>query len=265
MKPSKPLSARARLRRIRLVMPWVSAVLVLTLWEAFCRATNIEAFLLPRPSLVFATLMEYRTLLVSHTLQTLFTTLAGFALAITGGMLLGLLIGASAYAYAGLYPVLIALNSIPKVALVPVLVIWFGIGTVPAILSSFLISFFPVVVNVATGLATIEPETRDVLRSLKASRWDVLVKVGIPRSLPYLFASLRVAITLAFVGSILAETIASNNGIGYVMLSASSRMETSLVFAAVFVVSVMGVTMSVLCAKVERRMTGWAYRGQGTG
>ena len=116
--------------------------------------------------------------------------------------------------YKACYPLLVGFNSIPKVAFVPVLVVWFGIGTVPAILTAFLISFFPVVVNVATGLATLEPELEDVLRSLGARRLDILFKVGLPRALPYFFASLKVAITLAFVGSVISETVASNLGIG---------------------------------------------------
>jgi NitT/TauT family transport system permease protein len=110
---------------------------------------------------------------------------------------------------------------------VPILVIWFGIGTIPAIITAFAISFFPIVVNVATGLATIEPELRDVLRSVGASKTQILTKVGIPRSLPYLFASFKIAITLAFIGSIVSETVASNEGIGYLMLAAHRPVSTS--------------------------------------
>ncbi|PAS96795.1 MAG: ABC transporter permease, partial [Candidatus Dactylopiibacterium carminicum] len=123
-------------------------------------------------------------------------------------------------------------------------------------------SFFPVVVNVATGLATLEPELEDVLRSLGASRLDILKKVGLPRSLPYFFASLKVAVTLAFVGSVISETVASNLGIGYLMMSASATMNMPLVFAGLFVIGAMGVVMYELFARLERRLTGWATRGQ---
>ncbi|MDR7459677.1 MAG: ABC transporter permease subunit, partial [Armatimonadota bacterium] len=150
----------------------------------------------------------------------------------------------------------------PKAAIVPVLVIWFGIGTVPAILTAFLISFFPIVVNVATGLATLEPELQDVLRSLGASKREIFLKIGLPRSLPYFFASLKVAVTLAFVGAIIAETVAANRGIGYLMIAASARFEVPLVFAGLVVVAAMGVALFVVFALVERRLTGWAYRGQ---
>jgi len=163
--------------------------------------------------------------------------------------------------YKAVYPLMVGFNSIPKVAFVPVLVVWFGIGTVPAILTAFLISFFPVVVNMATGLATLEPELEDVLRSLGASKLDILRKVALPRSMPYFFASLKVAITLAFVGSVISETVASNVGIGYLMISASSTMDMGLMFAGLVVIGIMGVLMYEIFAFIERRMTGWATRG----
>jgi NitT/TauT family transport system permease protein len=177
-------------------------------------------------------------------------------------MLLGMAIGFSALVYQGLYPLLIAFNAIPKVAIVPILVLWFGIGAVPAVITSFIISFFPIVVNVATGIATVEPELADVLRSLGASRFDVLKKVGLPRAMPYLFASLKVAITLSFVGSVLAETIAGNAGLGFLMVTASARFDVALVFAGLVAVAVMAVGMFAICVLVEKRMTGWAFRGE---
>jgi NitT/TauT family transport system permease protein len=160
-----------------------------------------------------------------------------------------------------LYPLLIAFNAIPKVAVVPILVIWCGIGSVPAVLTAFIISFFPIVVNTATGLATVEPEMRDVLRALGATRYELIRKVGIPRALPYFFASLKIAITLGFIGSVVSETIASNDGIGFLMLSASTRFQVPIVFAALIVVAAMSVALYALCVLFERRMTGWAFRG----
>ena len=137
-------------------------------------------------------------------------------------------------------------------------------GTVPAIITAFLISFFPIVVNVATGLATLEPELRDVLRSLGATRRDILIKVGFPRAMPYFFASLKVAITLAFVGSVISETVASNVGVGYLMLSASSKFNMPLVFAGLLVIAVMGIAMYEIFNVIERRSTKWANRGNQT-
>jgi NitT/TauT family transport system permease protein len=161
-----------------------------------------------------------------------------------------------------LYPLLIAFNSVPKVAVVPILVIWFGSGFWPAVLTAFLISFFPIVVNVATGIATVEPELRDVLRALGAQPRDIIMKVGLPRAMPYFFASLKVAITVAFVGSIISETVAANEGIGHLMLVASSRFDVPLVFAGLIVTGIMGVLMYWVAVTIEERTTGWATRGQ---
>src|SRR5262249_2940055 len=151
--------------------------------------------------------------------------------------------------------------TIPKVAVIPILVIWFGVGTVPAIIPGFLLSFFPILENVATAIATVDPELRAVLRALGASRGQVIRRVGLPSSRLYSFAPLKVAITVAFVGSIVAETVAANKGIGHLMLVASSRFEVPLAFAGLLVTSVMGIGMYLVAEVVERQMTGWATRG----
>ena len=158
------------------------------------------------------------------------------------------------------YPLLVAFSSTPKVAVVPIFVVWFGSGTVPAILTSLVISIFPVVVNVATGLATTEPELEDVLKVLGASKRDILWNVGLPRALPYLFASLKIAITLSFVGTVLSETVAANKGIGNVMMIASGNFDVPLVFAGLFILAVLGVLLYAISAYIEGRLTGWTQR-----
>ncbi|BFF87381.1 ABC transporter permease (plasmid) [Klebsiella pneumoniae subsp. pneumoniae] len=242
------------------IAPWALLVLLGVLWQVIVVGLDVPTYLFPSLSDVFRSLVADWRPIAAHSLQTLYTTLAGFVLAVVVGLVLGVAVGASALVYKAVYPLLVGFNSIPKVAFVPVLVVWFGIGTIPAIATAFLISFFPVVVNVATGLATVEPEMEDVLRSLGASRFDILKKVGLPRSLPYFFASLKVAITLAFVGSVISETVASNLGIGYLMMSASSNMNMALVFAGLIVIGAMGVVMYEIFAFIEKRMTHWAHR-----
>jgi len=241
-------------------LPWLCTIGMFALWQLLCVGLRIDSFILPAPTEVWSSFMAHTGLILSNALQTLFTTVAGFALGVGVGLLLGLLIGASPSVYDAIYPVMIGFNSIPKVAIVPVLVIWFGIGTVPAIITAFATATFPIVVNVATGLATIEPEWQDVLRVLGANKRQILTKIGIPRSMPYFFASLKVAITLAFIGSVVAETVAANSGIGYLMMTASGRFDVPLVFAALVVVGIMGVVMYEAFALIERRMTFWATR-----
>ena len=240
--------------------PALYTLALFLLWEAGVHLSGIAPYVLPAPSAIFAAMAEFSGALWRNGLQTLGTTLAGFALAVVGGLALGLLVGWSRTIYAGLYPLMIGFNSVPKVAVVPILVLWFGIGTVPAVITAFLISFFPIVVNVATGLATIEPELEDVLKALGASKLDIMRKVGIPRALPYFFGSLKIAITLAFVGSVISESIASNHGIGNLMLQAQSQFKVPLIFAGLVVLAVEGIVMYAIMAWLEKRMTGWAHR-----
>lgn len=254
--------AAVRRKRIQTVLPWVVALAGLVLWEVVCRAFKIPQFVLPPPSAVAASMLKWWSPLMSNAGQTLMTTLAGFAIAVGVGLVLGVALGSSTMVYHGLYPLIIAFESVPKVAIVPILILWFGIGTVPAILTSFLIAFFPIAVNVSTGIATVEPELRDVLRALGAKPLDIIKKIGIPRAMPYFFASLKIAITFAFVGSIVSETVGANSGIGHLIMLASSRFDVPLVFSGLVVTSVMGVSMYVLARIVENRVTGWATRGR---
>lgn len=255
-------AAARRRHRLEAWLPWLVTLAAFLLWEAGVRLFGVPEFVLPAPSAIAASMARWWRPLLDNSLATLATTLAGFALAVGFGLLLGVAIGSSTLLYRGLYPLLIAFNSVPKVAVVPVLVIWFGSGAVPAIVTAFLISFFPIVVNVATGIATVEPELRDVLRALGARPLDIIRKVGLPRAMPYFFASLKIAITVAFVGSILAETVAGDAGIGKLMMVASSRFDVPLVFAGLVVTGVMGVLMYWVAVAVEERTTGWATRGQ---
>ena len=176
------------------------------------------------------------------------------------GVLLGLLVGVSRSAYNTAYPLLVGFSSIPKVAVVPIFVLWFGSGTVPAILTAMTTCLFPIVVNVATGLATTEPEMEDVLRALGASRWQVLRNVGLPRAMPYFFASLKIAVTLAFVGTVLSETVASNRGIGTVMMMASASFDVPLAFAGLFALAFLGIVLYAVFAAIEQKVCGWATR-----
>jgi NitT/TauT family transport system permease protein len=247
---------------VKVISPIAFTVVLFVLWQMICKGFSVPMTILPAPSDIFAALWKYRAPIVENSWVTLWTTLAGFLLATVFGLLLGIAVGWHKTIYAGIYPVLVGFNSIPKVAVVPVLILWFGLGEVPAIITAFLISFFPIVVNVATGLATTEPELEDVLRALGASKLDIMRKVGIPRSLPYFFGSLKVAITLAFVGAVVSETVGANKGIGKLMLDAQAAFQVQIVFAGLLVLAFLGIVLYAATALIEKRFTGWAFRGQ---
>jgi NitT/TauT family transport system permease protein len=240
--------------------PFAFTIGFFILWELVCRVFNVSNFILPAPSTVLGAMNQYWWPLTRNAGHTLWMTMLGFGISIAFGLALGLLVGSSKLLYAGLNPLLVGFNSIPKVAVVPILVIWFGVGWLPPVLTAFVISFFPIVVNVATGLATIEPETEDVMKALGASRLDIMWKVGIPRSLPYFFGALKVAITLAYVGCVIGEQNASNLGIGNLITRASADFNVPLIFAALIVLAILGVFLVVIVDMVESRTTGWAKR-----
>ncbi|MDP3225964.1 MAG: ABC transporter permease [Rubrivivax sp.] len=241
--------------------PVIVLVFALLLWQVIVTVFNVADFIFPSPWQIALQFTEFGGPLLEAAWKTFWVTMVGFGLSIVVGVLLGFLIGSSRLAYTALYPLMVAFNAVPKAAVVPILVVWFGIGLGPGILTAFLISFFPITVNIATGLATLEPELEDVLRVLGAKRWDVLVKVGLPTSMPYFYGSLKIAITLAFVGTVLAEMTAGDSGIGYLISSAGSQQRTPLAFAGLVTIGAMAMAMYELFSWVEKRTTGWAHRG----
>jgi len=241
--------------------PWILLVLTLLIWQGLCSAFNVSEFIFPSPARIWSQMVEFRGVIAGHAWRTFWVTMAGFGIAIVVGVMLGFLIGSARMAYTALYPLMVAFNAVPKAAVVPILVVWFGIGLGPGVLTAFLISFFPITVNIATGLATLEPELEDVLRVLGARRWDILVKIGLPRSMPYFYGSLKIAITLAFVGTVLAEMTAGDSGIGYLMQTAGSQQRMSLAFAGLVTIGAMAMAMYEVFSWVEKRTTGWAHRG----
>ncbi len=251
-----------RNRSIEIIAPVLLTAALFAIWETACRVFKVAPTVLPAPSAIWDALITYHATIIDNSIRTLWTTVAGFLLSTVFGLLLGIAVGWHRIVYAAVYPVMIGFNSIPKVAVVPILLLWFGLGAIPAVITAFLISFFPIVVNVATGLATTEPELEDVLRALGASKLDIMRKVGIPRSMPYFFGSLKVAITLAFVGAVVAETIGSNAGLGKLMMDASSSFQVPIVWAGLMVLAVLGVILYAITAAIESHFTGWAFRGQ---
>ena len=241
--------------------PVVTALALLILWQLVCSLFKIADFIFPSPITIVQAMIEFAGPIGEAAWKTFWVTMMGFAIAIVVGVLLGFLVGSSRLVYAAVYPLLVGFNAVPKAAIVPILIVWFGIGIGPGILTAFLISFFPITVNIATGLATLEPELEDVLRVLGAKRWDVLIKVGLPRSMPYFYGSLKIAITLAFVGTVLAEMTAGDSGIGYLMQTAGSQQRMPLAFAGLVVIGMMAMLMYELFSLIEKRTTGWAHRG----
>ena len=250
------------MRQLLRPVPTLAVIALLAaLWEAASHWFGVPDYILPSLDSIFSTMTDqWPGTLASATWVTTEEVLLGFALSIAVAAGLAVLLHSSRILRNACYPLLIGFSSIPKVAVVPIFVLWFGSGSVPAILTALSICFFPIVVNIATGLATTEPELEDVLKALGASKFDILWNVGLPRTMPFFFASLKVAVSYAFVGAVLSETVASNSGIGNVLMTASSNFNVPLVFAALFVLAALGVALYVMFSLIEGRVTGWATR-----
>lgn len=246
--------------RTTVLGPVLALAVVMAAWEGAVLALNLRPQVLPAPSLVLSTLWKSRAPILEHSTVTLLRTLVGFGLGIAVSVALGLVIGYWRIMSRALSPLVTAFYCLPKAAVVPIFLLWVGLGTRPAVLTALSIAFYPILVNVVTGLSTIDPDLTDLFRSLGGQKRQVFWKVGLPASLPHFFASLRVAGPSALVGVVIAEMLASSNGLGYVMLLAGSSFNMGLMFADVLMMAALGGLIYVACAYADRRFAWWAYR-----
>ena len=241
-------------RALKLSLTLIALVAV---WELLCRALNIPVFLIPAPSQVAWRLYEKRDLYLIHTWTTLYETTAGFLLAVVFGILCAAIIVVIPKLRDVVMPLLLVAQLVPKVAIAPLLLIWFGYGLFPKVLVAFLVAFFPIVVNGASGLASVQPELLDLGHSLQASRWQTFWKFRIPSALPELFSGMKVAVTLAIIGAIIGEFVGGNRGLGYLIIVANQELDTPLAFAAIFLLSAAGIALYAIVEMLERMLIPW--------
>jgi NitT/TauT family transport system permease protein len=235
----------------------LTLIALVAAWELLCRALNIPVFLIPAPSQVAWRLYEKRDLYLIHTWTTLYETTAGFLLAVVFGILCAAIIVVIPKLRDIVMPLLLVAQLVPKVAIAPLLLIWFGYGLFPKVLVAFLVAFFPIVVNGASGLASVQPELLDLGHSLQASRWQTFWKFRIPSALPELFSGMKVAVTLAIIGAIIGEFVGGNRGLGYLIIVANQELDTPLAFAAIFLLSVAGIALYAIVEMLERMLIPW--------
>lgn len=229
----------------------------LVAWEALVALFAPPVYFLPPPSVVLGEIAKEPLWYLDHTLQTLYTTMLGFGLALIVGVLAAVGIVYSRLVENTLYTLLVSLNSIPKIALAPLFIIWMGTGTASKVAVSFLIALFAIVIDAVLGLKSVNPDALDLLRTMRASPLQTLFKVRFPNALPHLFAGMKVAISLALVGAIAGEFVASHEGLGYVILSAQGMFQTDRVFASIILLGVMGTILFFLVDLAERTVCPW--------
>ena len=230
------------------------------MWEVLVRLLHVRPIMLPPPSTVFVELWAERGWYLDHAWYTLLTTLAGFALAVIFGVAIAVLLVSSRWFESAVYPLIIAMNSVPKVAIAPLFVIWLGTGAEPKISIAFLIAVFAIIVDTVHGLRSVPNDVLDLGRVLKGSSLDFFFKVRLPSALPSILTGMKVAISLALIGAIVGEFVASQRGLGYVILSAQGTFDTPRVFAAIIVLVIMGIALFGALAWLERLATPWKQR-----
>jgi NitT/TauT family transport system permease protein len=231
---------------------WALAVTILLGWELVVRAFHIASYLVPPPSKILSALWTQREYLWQNAGPTAYEIWVGFAFALLVGVALGLLVALTRFGDEAVMPFLVATQSVPKTALAPLFLVWFGYGALPKIVMAAALSFFPIVVNLVRGLRAVEPEMIQYLRTLGASRVDLVRRLRLPTALPYLLSAMKVSISLATVGAIVGEFLGASQGLGYVMQQASNSYETDTLFAALVVTSLIGVVSYSAISLVER-------------
>ena len=236
---------------------------VLIAWEVLVRVLAVPVFVLPPPSSIAEVLVNRQGDLLKAALITGEEVLYGFVLSSIVGIVLALLIARYDRFGEALYPLMVLFQNVPKIALAPLFILWFGYDLLPKIALIIVIAFFPIALNMLVGLRSADPNLVALLRSVGASRNEIMVRVQIPNALPYLMAGMKVAITLSVIGAIVGEFAGASAGLGYMIQFASTQMETSLVFSALFEVSVLGVLFYYAVELLERRYITWAPNTQG--
>lgn len=239
------------------LLPLGVLAILIAAWEIGVRLDDTPRWFLPRPSQVGAELIDSRSLLWGHTRTTLSEMVLGLGLAFVTGVALAMLIASSRLAERALYPLVVASQAVPIIALAPILIVWFGYGLTPKVVVVVLTCFFPITVAMVGGLRAADRDALDLLRSLGASRWQTLRIVRLPASLPALFSGLRIAAAWSVIGAIVGEWVGASSGLGYLMTRSASQFQTPRLFAAVVIAAALGIALFALVALLERICLPW--------
>ena len=244
-------------------VPALALVALFGLWELAVLVFEIPVYLLPAPSRIWLDSVANAGTLAGHTFVTLKTVLLGFAVSAAVSLPLAVMITSSAWLANAIYPILVLTQSIPKVALAPILVILLGTNELPRIVITFLVAFFPLVIAIATGLLSVPKDLVELGRSYRGSWHQMLLRIKLPYAVPMIFSGLKVAVTLAVVGAVVAEFVNADAGLGYFIITSTAFFETPLAFAALILLSIIGITLFQLVGLIERRFFPWSV-GSGT-
>ena len=228
-------------------------------WELWVQVGDVPKWQLPAPSAVAVELAESRDLLWVHTLVTLKEVVLGFLAALVAGVILAALITYSKILESSIYPIVIASQTVPVIAIAPLLLIWVGYGIEPKIIIVALISFYPIAVNTVDGMKSVDPDMVRMMRTLGASRWQIFSKLQVPTSLPFMFSGIKIGISVSVIAAVIGEWVGGSAGLGYLITYSQPLFLTARVFAAIVLLSVMGISLFALASLLERLMLPWYH------
>lgn len=241
----------------RIIYPLIGFALIVALWQSYVDLFEVSKIVLPSPVDILRVSWQRYDLLLQETWPTFLESVYGFGLALIIGIPMAVCVANSRILNLSLYPILIATQSVPKVAVAPIILVWFGIGMQSKLAIAFLVAFFPIIVDTATGLKATPPGLIELGRSLRASRWQMFWKVQLPAALPFVFSGAKVAVTLAVIGAVIGEFVGSVNGLGNLLLSANSQLNGPLAWAALVWLSILGILLFVAVSVGERILMPW--------
>ncbi|MFQ5692207.1 MAG: ABC transporter permease [Nitrospinota bacterium] len=251
------LGAKVAAQMRRSVMPVGIALALLIFWQVWVQTQNVAEAILPTPLKIIDTIILRADLLLDHTWPTTIECLIGFGLAVGTGVGLGILLALSRFVRNGIYPLIVAFQVVPKVALAPLFIVWFGLGTLSRTMLAFLIAFFPMVVNTFAGIESTDPIMIRMARAFSASRRQLFWKIEFPNALPYIFSGLKIGITFSVIGIIVAEFVTAQKGLGYLIVFAEGNVDTPMLMAALTVLSFVGVILYAAVIVLEKLVIRW--------
>ena len=238
--------------------PVLFFVALLALWEVLVKVAGVPAFILPPPRDLYSSFMAKYFILGHHALITFTEAVGGFALSFVLGVGFAIGVVYSRHLQNTIYPLIVILYAMPKSAFAPLMVIWIGYGLFSKIAIAFLVAFFPIVVNTVVGLKEVEPELLDLARINRGSAWDVFKKIRLPNSLPYMFAGIKVALVLSVTGAIVAEFVAANEGLGYLVLQANYSLDTAFALVILLILALLSLALFAIVDVVQKKMVPWS-------
>lgn len=242
-------------------IPALAVIVLVILWEVLVRAFKVPEFLLPAPSSIASESWAVAGNLGMHSLATLRTVLLGFLLSVVISLPMALTISSSPAVGNAIYPLLVLTQSVPKVALAPLLVVMLGANELPRVVVTFLVAFFPLVISISTGLLAVPPELQELGRACKANWRQELIRIRLPYAVPFIFSGFKVAITLCVVGAVVAEFVNADKGLGYLIVTSTAFFKVPLAFGAVIMLSLMGIVLFQLVVMLERWLFPWSAAG----